>query len=68
MLVVQVVQAAQAAAPTIVAQPAMDAWSLGVVAVELFCKRTVLDVLEGRDKVRSSSHRPLQEHSHGHTK
>eukprot|EP00892_Ulva_mutabilis_P000203 jgi/Ulvmu1/10183/UM006_0139.1 len=44
----EVVRAMQAGCSTIQAQASMDAWSLGIISWELFCKRAVLDVFEGK--------------------
>jgi serine/threonine protein kinase len=39
-------------ARTIVASPAMDCWSIGVVALELFAGQPALNPFEGREKAR----------------
>eukprot|EP00892_Ulva_mutabilis_P003621 jgi/Ulvmu1/1630/UM113_0007.1 len=45
----EVVQAMRAGRRTIRAQSSMDAWSLGIIAWELFCNRAALDIFEGKD-------------------
>eukprot|EP00892_Ulva_mutabilis_P003618 jgi/Ulvmu1/1628/UM113_0005.1 len=47
----EVVRAVRSGAPAVVASAAMDLWSLGVVAVQLFTGRSVLEMLEGRQRV-----------------
>ena len=47
----EVVQGAQASRRTIVADTAMDAWTLGIVAVELFTNRPMFSRFEDRDQV-----------------
>ena len=37
---------------TVVANAAVDAWSLGVLAVELFTNDVALDLMQGKEKVR----------------
>lgn len=36
-----------------IANAAVDAWSLGVLAVELFTNDVALDLMQGKDKVRT---------------
>lgn len=49
----EVAAAAAAGAKTIVAQPAMDAWALGIVAYELLTRQSAFSLLtEGRESVR----------------
>eukprot|EP00892_Ulva_mutabilis_P003623 jgi/Ulvmu1/1632/UM113_0009.1 len=45
----EVLQAMCAGRRTIRAQSSMDAWSLGIIAWELFCNRAALDIFEGKD-------------------
>eukprot|EP00892_Ulva_mutabilis_P004011 jgi/Ulvmu1/1982/UM012_0144.1 len=45
----EVVQAAQEGCRTIQAESSMDAWSLGIIAWELFCKEAALDMFEGKN-------------------
>jgi hypothetical protein len=37
----------------VVAHPAVDAWSLGVLAIELFTNGVALDLMQGKEKVCS---------------
>eukprot|EP00892_Ulva_mutabilis_P004013 jgi/Ulvmu1/1984/UM012_0146.1 len=45
----EVVRAVQIGCRSIQAQSSMDAWSLGMVAWELFCKQSALSLFEGKD-------------------
>lgn len=42
----------RAGEPTVIANEAVDAWSLGVLAVELFTNDVALDLMQGKEKVR----------------
>eukprot|EP00892_Ulva_mutabilis_P012440 jgi/Ulvmu1/9569/UM053_0059.1 len=45
----EVVRAAECGRQSIQAQSSMDAWSLGMVAWELFCKQAALNIFERKD-------------------
>ena len=47
----EVVRAVRAGERTIVARESMDAWSLGIVAMELFGGKNVINIVEGHEKV-----------------
>jgi len=51
----EVVWALQQGVRTVTAAASMDAWALGIIAVELLSRRNVLAMMEGREIVR----RPL---------
>jgi hypothetical protein len=50
----EVIQAVRASQRTIMATDKLDAWSLGVMAVELLSNQAPFNLLVGREKVRNS--------------
>ena len=47
---------------SIIVSTALDAWSLGVLAVELFSGKPALRMIDGRDEVRPCCHRKSPYH------
>eukprot|EP00892_Ulva_mutabilis_P011476 jgi/Ulvmu1/8700/UM047_0040.1 len=47
----EVVRAHRSGAHTVVADPKADAWALGTVALEVFCNRPALDLMQGEQQV-----------------